>query len=357
MPAPARVVVFRALQLGDMLCAVPALRALRNAWPRADITLIGLPWAKDFVRRIPYVDRFVAFPGFPGLPEIVPEVGKIPEFLARMQAMEFDLAIQMHGSGELSNPLVAAFGARRTAGFFMPDHWCPSPSDFLPWEPQQHEVRRMLALAEFLGAPPHGEHIELPMVDGEHDAYAALQQRLRLVPGSYACIHAGARLASRRWLPERFAAVADELAADGLRIVLTGTAEEAPLIGKVKAAMRAPADDVCGQTTLGTMARLVSDARLVVSNDTGMSHVAAALDTPSVIVCCGADPKRWQPLDAERHPMVWTPVPCRPCAHVTCPTGHECATGIAADWVTGVARRLLATTAPIAARQAERQEA
>lgn len=124
--APHNIVILRALQLGDLLCAVPSFRALRKAFPAARITLVGLPWAESFVQRFQaYLDDFVAFPGWPGLPEREPQIEQIPGFLAEMQARRFDLALQMQGSGGFTNPLIRLFGARQTVGFYLPGQYFP----------------------------------------------------------------------------------------------------------------------------------------------------------------------------------------------------------------------------------------
>jgi ADP-heptose:LPS heptosyltransferase len=86
---------------------------------------------------------------------------------------------------------------------------------------------------------------------------------------------------------------------------------------------------------------LIERARLVICNDTGISHVAAAVRTPSVIVCCGSDFRRWAPLDHERHRVLHHPVECRPCAYASCPIGHLCADGVSAEWVAAEARCML----------------
>jgi lipopolysaccharide heptosyltransferase II len=341
MRHPERIAVFRALQLGDMLCAVPALRALRAAWPRAAITLIGLPWARDFAERMPYVDHFLEFPGFPGLPEIEPDLPALKTFLDEARARKFHLAIQMHGDGTLTNPLVTLLGAEQTAGFAGEQAWCPDPRRFIAWPAHLPEVRRLLALVRYLGAPPRGEYLELPASDEERAAFDTLRRTLQLDSTPVVCVHPGARLATRRWPARRFAQVADMLAGYGYRVVLTGSAGEAELVEAVRREMHAAAVNLAGKTALGTLAALVAHARLVICNDTGMSHVAAATRTPSVVVCSGADPMRWQPLDASRHRMLWHPVPCRPCAYEICPSGHECALGVSAEQVIAEAARLL----------------
>lgn len=351
-----RIAVFRALQLGDLMCAVPALRALRRARPDAQIALIGLPWSAGWAQRLPYLDDWFEFPGWPGLPECVPDLRAIPGFIALMQACRFDLALQLHGSGSIVNPLVASFGARAMAGFVRAGESAPQREGFVPWPEQGHEIERCLALTDALGAPRAGLHLEFPLLPCDRGLLAQRWPELTQADAPYVCIHAGAQLASRRWPPTRFAAVAAALVRAGLRVVLTGTAQERPLAEALKAALLpalAPAHrdavlDRVGQTTLWQLGALVERARLVVCNDTGISHVAAALGTPSVVVSCGADTARWAPLDRQRHRVLAAAMPCRPCAYRECPTAHECAQRIAVEDVVAAAFAQLAAPGLVA---------
>ncbi len=146
-----KIAVFRALFLGDLLCTVPAFRSLRRCFPYAEMTLMGLPWAAEFVRRVPYVDRFVAFPGYEGIREVPYCARQTRAFLAEAQATGYDIALQMHGNGHISNSFVAALGARLSLGYRV------SADDRLTfsllYEHHQHEVLRWLALVAALGAP------------------------------------------------------------------------------------------------------------------------------------------------------------------------------------------------------------
>ena len=99
--------------------------------------------------------------------------------------------------------------------------------------------------------------------------------------------------------------------------------------------------NLCGKTSLGALASLLQQGRLLISNDTGISHIAAAVKLRSVVVACGSDVRRWAPPDAERHIVLHAAVPCRPCAYDTCPIGHGCALAIAAEQVIAMATRQL----------------
>jgi ADP-heptose:LPS heptosyltransferase len=325
---PQRIAVFRALMVGDLLCAAPALRALKRAFPDAELTLIGLPWARAFALRLPYVDEFIEFPGHPGLPESACDVRALPDFLGRVQARRFDLAVQLHGSASIVNPLVGTFGARQMAGFYAPGTWLPSDDAnlFCRWPEQGHEIERLLTLIDHLGLPRQGTHLEFPLDDADREDLLALWPDARRQP--YVCVHPGAQLASRRWDARRFAAVADAVAESGRTVVLTGSAFESGLVGDIAACMEHTPLDLSGRTTLWTLGALIEGADSVVCNDTGVSHIAAALGRPSVVISCGSDPARWGPLDRLRHRVLAHPVPCRPCQHATCPTQHECAQAI-----------------------------
>lgn len=300
-----RIAIFRALQLGDTLCAVPAWRALRAAFPKAEIVLIGLPWAEGFVHRFHHlVDEFLEFPGFPGLPEQEPKLSDFPLFLSRVQRMHFDLALQMQGDGTLTNSLISLFGAKLNAGFCLPGQYRPDAETFLTYPEHEPEVWRHLRLIEHLGLPLQGDNLEFPLFAEDWRALGELPASDRIQAGRYAVIHPGARERARRWPAGYFSQVADSLAQRGLEIVITGSEDERPLADAVAVQMHAPALNLAGKTRLGALGALISGARLVICNDTGISHLAAALKVPSVVLFLTSDPNRWAPLNRELHRVI-----------------------------------------------------
>jgi ADP-heptose:LPS heptosyltransferase len=217
-----------------------------------------------------------------------------------MRAARFDLAVQMHGSGGVTNEIVAAFGARAAIG-----HGSDADRGMtavLPWVEEEREVRRWLRLVGLAGAETNETGIVFPIGDEDRQRADELLARLTESSGPLVALHAGAKDPARRWPAERFAELGDCLALrSGARIVLTGSAGERALTSAVAARMRAPALDVAGETDLGALAAVIERLDLLVTNDTGASHVAAATRTPSVIVCGPSRPSRWAPLDDELH--------------------------------------------------------
>jgi len=339
-----RILVMRALMLGDTLCAVPALRAIRRAWPEAHIALLGLPASRELVSRLPHVDEWLAFPGWPGLPEQPVDVRALPDFIAAMQAAQWDLVIQLHGSGQLTNPLVALFGARQVAGFHAEGGFVPDARLFCRWPERGHETQRLLSLCSHLGLPVDDGALEFPLRP-EDDAPLRSAWPGWSDSASYACVHAGAQLASRRWPLARFAAVAEALHGLGHTVVLTGAPSEQALGAALSALLDArglPHVNLVGRTSLWALGALLRGARVLVCNDTGVSHIAAALRVPSVVVSCGSEVARWAPPDRALHRVLAQPVPCRPCAHADCPVGHGCALALTVAEVVHTLQDLLA---------------
>lgn len=324
---------------------------MRAGFPEARISLIALGRTRELVHRFRHVvDELVEFPGWPGIPEAEFRASALPGFLARVQARPYDLAINLHGSGQHSNAFVALIGARRMAAFTLGDGWPAAGEDILPYPSHLHEIQRNLALVRHLGLPVDGEHLEFPLSPRDHEGLRRLLGRDGLERGSYAVVHPGASTPARRWPIERFAATARALRDEGLRIVVTGDRGERALTERLSKDLGRRTLDLGGATDLGALGSLVSGARLLLSNDTGVSHLAAALRTPSVVVFTASDPERWAPLDTTRHVAIGTGMP-DPCTH---PVTEPCLRGdrarphplpearpVEVDEVLTAARRLL----------------
>jgi ADP-heptose:LPS heptosyltransferase len=333
--------------LGDLLCTVPALRALRAHWPDAHIVLVTWGEMRPVVERYPaLVDELMDFPGYPGIPERPPVEEDIEPFFAAAAERRFDLALQMYGANPAANEVTERMGARRTAGFFVTGATHPDLSTHLPYPHHEHEVDRHLALLRLLGIPSQGRELEFPLLRADVEEATAALAAAGVEPGRpYACLHPGATSQSRRWPVDRFAAVGDALAARGLQVAVTGVASEAELTGSVVAAMRAAAVDLAGATSLGGYAAVLRDAALLVCSDTGAAHMAAALRTPSVVIFQSGDPDRWTGYGPQ-HRVARVQVECNPCPHLVCPIDHRCAQRLPAELVLGEADAALAAARP-----------
>ena len=298
-----RIVVLRALHgLGDLLCAVPALRALRAGHPEARIALCGLPGSESLVRRFgAYLDDLIPFPGFPGIPERPVPIEPLMEFEARMRAERFDLAVQLQGDGTIINAFLPRLAARRSVTYATAGAPEPPGVEVWPHPGGAHEIHRCLGLALRAGGIDAGACLEFPVSQDERTAWGRIAATL---PGRYACVHAGASRPDGRWPPDRFARVADRLARRGLRVLLTGTEGERGVTAPVADRMTQPSTDLAGLLPLGATAACLEGAALVVTNDTGIAHLAAAMRAPSVTIFSAAEPDRWAPLDRLRHRAV-----------------------------------------------------
>ncbi|MCG5434124.1 glycosyltransferase family 9 protein [Mycobacterium sp. MYCO198283] len=344
-PETRRVALVRLrVGLGDLLCSLPAWRALRTARPDLHVTVITYPEMAPLIARMRgYVDELLPFPGHPGIPERPPVAEQWQPFVAAAAARRFDLALQTYGDRPAANDVTAALGARHIGGFaargavITRDH-----AAHLDYPRDRHEVHRHLAVLAHLGVPVTDADaaLEFPAVPDDVAGCERLMAETGLRTAEFAVLHPGASAASRRWPADRFAAVGDALAARGLRVVVGGVAAEAGIVAAVRDSMTADAVDVAGRTGVGAYAELVRRAALVVCNDTGTAHVAAAVGTPAVVIFLSGDALRWaHRLPTQRAALV--PVGCNGCGHLQCPIDFRCATWLSVSDVLARADELL----------------
>jgi ADP-heptose:LPS heptosyltransferase len=303
-----RIAVIQALGLGDFLCTTPALRALRDRFPGASLTFVGSPWAEEAIRRSPLIDRYLPFPGWPGIAEWPVDDGRLDAFLATARAHDFDLAIQMHGSGVASNGFLGALGARTTLGYRPGEEPDDRLGHSLPWVEDEPEPLRWLSLVALVGAEPAPTRPEFQVLPPDEERATMLLEAFDRRGGPLVALHAGAKDPARRWPAERFSLLARRLVVEqGARIVLTGGPGDRELTVSIVAEVGGNVLDLAGQTDLGTLAALLARCDLLVTNDTGVSHLAAATATPSVVLFGPAHPARWTPLDRARHRAIDAP--------------------------------------------------
>lgn len=291
-----KIAVFRALNLGDMLCAVPALRAIRKNYPKAQIALIGLPWARDFSMRFDkYIDNFIEFPGYPGLPEREVDWMALKNFIPFIKQQKFDLFFQMHGDGTVINPLIKSIGGN-IISFYKKGGKKPSFAKSIIYPDNLHEIQRCLKLATSVTGKKESENLEFNIM--EHEAkFMTLISTFNKINKNFVAIHPGGSRVEK-WLDVKTLSVAgDFLARLGYQIVLTGTASEKLLCEKIAKRMQRKAVNIAGATTVGVMAEIIRRSKLFISNDTGVAHIASALETPYVVIFnVYSDPNRWAPL-------------------------------------------------------------
>lgn len=270
------VVALRALGLGDLLTAVPALRALARAFPGH--------------RRVLAAPRALApLALMTGAVDEVAHTGALRPLPPRCRGA--DVLVNLHGKGPESHRVALAAGARRTIAFA--NSAIPGTGTWPCWHAREHEVLRWCRLLEESGIEAAPMDLRLRAPD----------RRPRAALAGATVIHAGAGHRDRVWRPERWARVAAAERAEGRAVVLTGAPQERPLAEEIARLARLDRGAViAGSTDLGDLAALVGAAARVLSSDTGIAHLATALGVPSVTLFGASSPAEWGPLiDRERH--------------------------------------------------------
>lgn len=344
IPDVHKIAVLRANGLGDLIFALPALEALRAAYPGAEIVLLGREWHAALMTGRPGpIDRVVVVPPYRGVsapPDGVEDAAELDRFFDEMARERFDLALQLHGGGGHSNPFVLRLGARVTAGLRAPD--APSLDRWLSYVYWQSEIVRYLEVVRLAGAPPTS--VEPRVVVTERDL-AEAERVMGRPEQPLVVLHPGATGPDRLWPTEKFAAVGDALAGDGARVVVIGTEPERWLVEAVLQAMRAEAWNLCGRLSLSGLAGVLARCRVFVGNDSGPLHLAAAVGAATVgVYWCGNLITAGELMRARHRPLISWRLTCPVCGADTmrAPCDHRVSfvADVAAEEVIAAAREL-----------------
>lgn len=311
--SPLRIAVLRANGLGDFVFTLPALAALRASEPDAEIVLLGTAMHRELLRDRPGpIDRVEVLPPVPGVTcpaDADADPSAVAAAVERLRDERFDVALQLHGGGRYSNRFLRRLHPTLTVGMRTPD---ADPLDLeLPYAYYQPEVMRYLEVVGLLGVPaveptPHFAVTEADRT--ELDRLALPADRPLVV------LHPGATDNRRRWSPARYAAVADAMTSAGATVAVIGTAPEAGIAHDLLAAAQGDCRDVVDKLSLGGLAALLERAAVVVANDSGPLHLAAAVGTATVgIFWCGNLINAGPPTRGRHRPQISWTVHCPVC--------------------------------------------
>ena len=373
LPPDAHILVVKLATIGDLLLATPALRALRETYPRARIDLLVTPASAGLLDGWEVIDRVIVLDKY--LFDYPQQLLRHPANLRRLQPLwrelrggHYEAVVLMHHLtlffGRLKHQLLMrATGARWRVGLDNGHGWFLNARVKDDGFGALHEAEYNLALAGAMGATTGDTQLELPISDEER------RQARELVYGESAPAHAarpiiamhpgsGGYSTARRWSPERFAQLADTLYADvGGQLLLVGGPEEAALHEQILSMMRSamPARSLAGKGSIKVTAAVLELADLFIGNDAGPMHLAAAVGTPVVAIFGLSNADAWGPYTGNaperRALVVKLDLPCMPCFYsghlLGTPEGcttRDCLAMLGVDPVAVAARKLLRET-------------
>lgn len=315
--------------VGDMVMAQCLFSALKERHPNAAIDVLAPAWAAPLVKRMPELRQQIDFPLKPGALEFT-----IRRRFGRLLRGRYDMAYVLPGSWKSALiPFFARiprrFGHLREMRYGLLTDIVPLPD----------AVKRRTAQAYFGLA--QGGHFQPPHLTVDADNQKELLIRFDLQPGKFVAMMPGAEFGpAKRWPSESYAGLAREMMAKGFKVALLGSKNDRDVTADISA-LAPGVVDLAGKTRLEDAIDLIAAARLAVSNDSGLMHVAAAVGTPIVAVYGSTSPENTPPL-AEQRELIWLHLSCSPCHQKVCPLGHlNCLKTLDVAKVAAAADRLL----------------
>jgi lipopolysaccharide heptosyltransferase II len=324
------VLAVRLDALGDVLMTEPAIRALKESCPGRRVTLLTSPAGAEAARLLPVLDDMIVYDA-PWMKATAPRSDSRPDFdmIARLRDGGFDAAVifTVYSQSPLPAALLCHLGGipRRLAHcrenpYQLLTDWLPEPE---PHALQRHEVRRQLDLIAAVGAGTADERMRLRIPPAAFSRVRKALGWFDFEPDErWAVVHVGASAPSRRYPPNLFAEAVRCLVEDhDTPVVMTGSPEEVPLVEQVRSLSGVFTHSLAGELDLAGLAALISAAPVLVANNTGPVHVAAAVGTPVVDLYALTNPQHTPWMVPSR--VLNYDVPCRNCYKSVCPEGHQ----------------------------------
>src|SRR5690349_20307696 len=355
MPDPRKILLVQPSWVGDAVMATPTLRALRELYPSAHISYLMRRYVKPVYAGMPWADQLITYRT--GKTKAKAGKGQFFELAARLRAAEFDLAVLLPNSFKTALICKMA-GIKRVVGydrdgrgFLLTDKLLPvkDRGKFIPTP----IVKYYLGLAAYLGASHRDMKLELFVTESERREADEILERGgvdRALFRPAACglaplimLNPGAQYgAAKCWLPEYFAQLADRLIDDlNATVLISSAPKERRIVDAVLYKMKhAPVDLARAGLTLGALKEITRRCDLMVTNDTGPRHIAAAFDVP-VVTIFGPTHPEWTEIYFDKERKVSIPVFCGPCQKKTCPLDHRCMIRVTPQMVFDTARSLL----------------
>jgi len=318
--------------VGDAVISIPALRLIRKLYRNDEITVLARPWVADLYSREDFCDHVMLY-----------DRGRL-RAAAELRRRRFDCALLLPNAFDAA--LVAWLAriprrigyARDGRGFLLTDP-IPAPR---PGEIPPHQRYYYLELLRRAGLIPELPQCSEIRIHTDPAAGREMLRRFGLRGERVVGVSPGAANSSaKQWLPERFAAVAVELAEEwDAEVALFGAASESGVCASIAASIGPRAHHLAGRTSLAQFIDLAAACSAFVTNDSGSMHIASAAGVPTIAVFGPTNPDATGP-SAPLARMVRTPVECSPCEHRECPIDHRCMTRVSSGMVVEEARRLV----------------
>ena len=326
--------------VGDAIITTPAIRAIRKNFSAAEITILAKPWVGPVFHNNPDIDHLMIYDAASRHRKWL---GKL-RLSKELRKKRFDLAILLQNAFEAAF-LTFLAGIPNRIGYNTDGRkiLLTHGAALEPALESAHQIDYYLKLLASAGLKLHGRQLTLILTDEErYQAKRILKQYGISSYDPLIGINPGAKFGTaKRWLPERYAALCNKLQkACRAQIVIFGGPGEETLGNQISAGIEKPCVNLCGRTRLREAMALIERCQLFITNDSGLMHVAAALDIPQIAIFGPTDHIATGPSNPNSHIVKW-PTACSPCLKPECPTDHRCMREITVDTVFAVAEKLL----------------